>query len=132
MLTSKGYDGFFHTQGGFPAKVKDSIGEYLENCELGTERWPDPSLMLTTYLKWNGDDKPYIVCDMWVRYKEGKFDLRKMDIQKKDRYGQLIRKSELQNLSTASMPKWADAVATVNREHRQVQTPISPKKRFKL
>ena len=31
ILTDKGYNGYFHTQGAYAGKLKDSISEYLEN-----------------------------------------------------------------------------------------------------
>jgi hypothetical protein len=37
ILTEKGYDGYFHTQGAYAGKLKESISEYLVNCRNGTE-----------------------------------------------------------------------------------------------
>jgi hypothetical protein len=33
ILTDKGYNGYFHTQGAYAGKLKDSISEYLESCQ---------------------------------------------------------------------------------------------------
>ena len=41
ILTEKGYDGYFHTQGAYAGKLKESISEYLENCRNGTEVHPN-------------------------------------------------------------------------------------------
>src|SRR5690606_40105690 len=79
ILTAKGYDGYFHTQGAYAGKLKDSISEYLENCRNGTEGAPKSQLLLTGFLQWAGDDKPYVECCMWVKYLNGKFFLNKME-----------------------------------------------------
>ena len=91
---------------------------------------PKQDLLLTGYLQWSGEDKPRVECNMWVKYLNGKFSLNRMEVAKKDRFGQLLKKSELTNLSVISVPKAVDAVALVNDEPKQ-QVGKSPK-RFKL
>lgn len=130
ILTDKGYNGYFHTQGAYAGKLKESIGEYLENCQKGADSLPKQDLLLTGYLQWSGEDKPRVECNMWVKYLNGKFSLNRMEVAKKDRFGQLLKKSELTNLSVISVPKAVDAVALVNDEPKQ-QVGKSPK-RFKL
>ena len=129
-LTEKGYSGYFHTQGAYPGKLKDSICEYLESCQKGADNLPKLELLLTSYLQWSGEDKPRVECSMWVQYLNGKFSLNKMEVAKKDRFGQLLKKSELANLSVISAPKAVEAVALVNDEPKQ-KAGNSPK-RFKL
>ena len=53
-----------------------------------------------------------------------------MEIAKKDSFGQLLKKSELTNLSIISAPKLPEAIALVNDE--QKQNLGSSSKRFKL
>lgn len=130
ILTNKGYNGYFHTQGAYAGKLEDSIGEYLENCQKGTDSLPEQELLLTGYLQWAGEDKPRVQCSMWVRYLNGKFSLNRMEVVRKDRFGQLLKKSELTNLSVISVPKAVDAVALVNDEQKQ-KAGKSPK-RFRL
>lgn len=130
ILTDKGYNGYFHTQGAFAGKLKDSISEYLESCQKGTDSLPKQYLLLTGYLQWSGEDKPRVQCTMWVKYLNGKFSLNKMEVERKDRFGQLLKKSELTNLSAISAPKAVEAVALVNDEQKQ-EAGKSPK-RFKL
>ena len=67
---------------------------------------------------------------MWVKYLNGKFSLNRMEVAKKDGFGQLLKKSELANLSVMSAPKLTEAVALVNDEPKQ-KAGKSPK-RFKL
>jgi hypothetical protein len=119
ILNDKGYNGYFHTQGAYAGKLKDSIGEYLESCQKGTNSLPKQDLLLTGYLQWTGEDKPRVECSMWVRYVNGKFSLSKMEVAKKDRFGQLLKKSELSSLSTITAPKAVDAVALFNDEQQQ-------------
>jgi hypothetical protein len=129
ILTDKGYDGYFHTQGAYAGKLEESIGKYLENCQKGTESLPKQDLLLTGYLQWSGDEEPSVKCSMWVKYLNGKFSLNRMEIEKKDRFGQLLKTAELTNLSTETALKAVDAVALVNDEKKlAVQSP----KRFKL
>jgi hypothetical protein len=53
-----------------------------------------------------------------------------MEVARKDQFGQLLKKSELTNLSVISAPKAVEAVALVNEEPKQ-KAGQSPK-RFKL
>ena len=130
ILTDKGYNGYFHTQGAYAGKLKDSISDYLESCQKGTDSLPKQDLLLTGYLQWSGDDKPRVECSMWVKYLNGKFSLNKMEVARKDQFGQLLKKSELTNLSVISTPKAAEVIALVNDEQKQ-KAGKSPK-RFKL
>ena len=130
ILTEKGYNGYFHTQGAYAGKLKDSISDYLESCQKGADTLPKQDLLLTGYLQWSGEDKPRVECSMWVKYLNGKFSLSRMEIAKKDSFGQLLKKSELTNLSIISAPKLTEAIALVNDE--QKQNLGSSSKRFKL
>ena len=130
ILTDKGYNGYFHTQGAYAGKLKDSITDYLESCQKGADSLPKQDLLLTGYLQWSGEDKPRVECSMWVQYLNGKFSLNRMDVIKTDAFGQLLKKSELTNLSIISVPKAVEAVALVNDEPKQ-KAGKSPK-RFKL
>lgn len=119
ILTDKGYNGYFHTQGAYAGKLKDSIGEYLESCRKGTEGAPKPELLVTGYLQWAGEDKPHVECSMWVKCLNGKFFLSKMEVAKKDQYGQLLKQLELTNLSVVTAPKAREAIAMVSDEPTQ-------------
>ena len=130
ILTDKGYNGYFHTQGAYAGKLKDSISDYLESCQKGTDSLPKQDLLLTGYLQWSGENKPRVECSMWVKYLNGKFSLNKMEVARKDQFGQLLKKSELTNLSVISAPKAAEVVALVNDEQKQKSG--KSLKRFKL
>ena len=130
ILNDKGYNGYFHTQGAYTGKLKESISDYLESCQKVTDSLPKQDLLLTGYLQWSGEDKPRVECSMWVKYLNGKFSLSRMEIAKKDSFGQLLKKSELTNLSVISAPKLTEAIALVNDE--QKQNLGSSSKRFKL
>lgn len=126
-LIDKGFTGYFQTEGAYPGKLKESISKYLDACNDGSEKPKSPEIfLLSTYLRWLGDDKPSIKCNMWVRYKNGGFDLQKMDIERKDRYGQLLKKSEIKSLSTGSFPTVKEAIAQVSEFPQQK---LSPRKR---
>jgi len=114
LLTDKGYTGYFHTQGAYAGKLRDSISDYLQNCRNGVEGMPKPVLLVTGYLQWSGDDKPRVECSMWIKYQHGKFDLQKMQVMRKDCFGQLMKQSELTNLSAIAAPKASEAIALVS------------------
>lgn len=119
-LKDKGYKGYFQTESAYPGKLKESISEYLKACHNGTDKTNKHGLfLLSTYLQWNGDDKSRIECKMWIRYENGTFDVEKMDIKRTDRYGQLLKKTELTNLSIGSVPIVKEAIAQVTEDLKQ-------------
>lgn len=127
ILTDKGYDGYFLTEGTYPGKLKNSIGRFLEACRLGADKpLYSGSLSLRTYLDWKGADKPGVQCYMRVRYDGGQFDVQKMIIERTDRYGQSIKKAELTGLTTESVPAAKEAIACVTEKPREQ---ISTRKR---
>ena len=87
ILTEKGFNGYFHTQGAYAGKLKDSISEYLENCKNRKDSLPKEDLLLTGYLQWSGEDKPSVRCIMLVKYLRGKFSLNRMEVARKDQFG---------------------------------------------
>jgi hypothetical protein len=121
-LTDKGYDGYFHTESCCAGRLKDSISAYLEAWDNGNDAPLVANyLHLSTYLEWNGEDKPKVQCNMWVRYEDGKFDLEEteMYIIKTDRYGQLLKQSKLTNLTAGSIPTIREAIAQVSEKPKE-------------
>jgi hypothetical protein len=119
-LTDKGYDGYFHTEAAYPDKIKDSISRFLEACTNGTDKPILPNiLLLKTYLQWNGNDKPKVECNMWVKYEDGLFDVQKMNIERTDQYGHLLKQSKLADLSTGTVPTVKEAIAQVFETPKQ-------------
>lgn len=114
ILIDKGFNGFFQTQVAYPGKLKESITEFMEACNNGKESDRDENFLLSTYLQWSGDDNPSIVCDFWVRKENDGFDIHKMEITSKNRYGQFLKKAELKNLSINSIPTLKEAIAEVS------------------
>lgn len=130
ILTEKGYTGYFQTQAAYAGKLKESISEYLENCQKGADSLPKKDLLFTSYLQWSGEDKPRVECSMWIKYLNSRFALNKLEVVKKDCFGQQLKKIEMTNLSVTSVPKASEAVALVNDESKQKQ--VKSSKRFKL
>ena len=119
-LTDKGYNGFFQTEAAYPGKLKESLTEYLQACHNGTDKLNrHDTFLLSTYLQWNGHDKPRIECKLWIRHENDTFDVQKMDIERTDCYGQLLKKTELTNLSTVSVPTIKEAIAQVSEDTKQ-------------
>lgn len=123
ILTDKGYDGYFLTQGAHAGKLKDSINAYLESCRTGAGSLTKTELLVTSFLQWNGENKPFVQCCMWIKYQKEKFDLSKMEVMKRDRYGLLLKKSEWTNLSAIDAPKSVEAIAMVNDPQCQREVP---------
>ena len=114
ILTEKGYDGLFHMEGTYVGRLKDGLREYLENCPSGVCGTSKKDLLLSCYLQWKGEYKPRVECSMWVKRLNGKFFLYKMLVAKKDRLGQLLKRTELKSLSVVTAPKAVDAIALVH------------------
>ena len=129
IISDKGYNGYFTTQAAYPGKIKASISEYLENCKKGSEPIKR-EFMLMGYLQWSGEDKPRVECSLWVQHEKGNFDLLKMEIAKKDQFGQVVKHAALTNLSVVALPKIAEAIAMVNDAMKQNAVPVS--RRFKM
>ena len=129
-LTHKGYNGYFHTQSAYPGKLKDSLSEYMEACSSGKEHLPKGDLILTGYLQLAGDDRPSVQCNLWVKHENGKFDLSKMEVKKNDRFGNIIKHSELLNLSVETAPKANEAISMVSETEKQ-KNPVG-QRRFRL
>ncbi|MGV6947115.1 hypothetical protein [Sphingobacterium kyonggiense] len=130
-LTEKGYDGYFHTEASYPDKIKDSLNGFLEACKNDADKPMLPNmLMLKTYLQWNGDDKPRVECNMWVKYEDGLFDVQKMNIERTDQYGHLLKQSKLIDLSTGTVPTRKEAIALVSEAPKQKLS--SQSRRFRM
>ena len=133
ILTDKGYNGYFHTESCCAGELKDSISEFLKVWNNGKEApLLANHLHLSTYIEWNGNDKPNVMCNMWVKYENGKFNLQEteMYIRRTDRYGQLLKQSKLTNLTASSVPTVKEAIAQVSDTPKQQLS--SRSRRFKL
>lgn len=130
-LKDKGYNGYFQTAAAYPGKLKESISDYLKDCQNDTDKSNRSEiLILSTYLQWNGDDKQRIKSNLYVKHENGTFDVQKMDIVRTDCYGQVLKKSQLTNLSTGSIPTLKEAIAQVMEVPKQ-QLP-SRNRRFRM
>ncbi|EEI92319.1 hypothetical protein HMPREF0765_1934 [Sphingobacterium spiritivorum ATCC 33300] len=119
-LTDKGYDGYFQTEASYAGKLKDSISRFLEACNNGTDKPMLPNIMmLKTYLEWNAYDRPKVECNMWVKYENGLFDVQKMNIERIDQYGQLLKQSKLTDLSANSVPTKKEAIVQVSEKPKE-------------
>ena len=129
IISDKGYNGYFTTQAAYPGKIKNSISEYLENCKKGVEPLKK-EFMLIGYLQWSGENKPRVECSMWVQHEKGNFGLLKMEIARKDQFGQVLKHAALTNLSVAALPKACEAIAMVNDAMTQNTARVN--RRFKM
>ncbi|WP_240140998.1 hypothetical protein [Sphingobacterium bovisgrunnientis] len=92
----------------------------MEACKNGTNKLLYPDLLpIQTFLEWNGEDKPKVSCNMWLSHENGKFDVRKLEIERKDQYGHSMKKLELKVLSTETLPTRKEAIALVSDKPTQ-------------
>ncbi|GEM63874.1 hypothetical protein SF1_18560 [Sphingobacterium faecium NBRC 15299] len=116
ILTEKGYNGYFLTASKYPDKIKESIEAYLKCCQDGTDNQPrGDHMLLSTYLKWDGEDKPHVQCTMYVKNLGNKFFLDKMEINLAAPGNLSIKKVVLNNLTVATAPNRLEAVDMVWR-----------------
>lgn len=131
ILMDKGYDGYFHTQGAFPDRLKESIEAYLKSCQHVTDTLPvREHMLLTTFLKWNGEDEPHIVCNMYVKQLNDKFFLDKMEIDRNAPFSGSVKKVVLTNLSVVTAPTRLEAIALVSEAPKQEPTKAFKRGRF--
>lgn len=57
-LNKKGYTGYFLTNGAYPDRFVPSARAYLKAALLGKEKDPSRGLVFSTYLDWQGPDRP--------------------------------------------------------------------------
>lgn len=120
ILTDKGYRGYFHTQGAYAGKLKDSIGDYLANNRKNLGKTFKQELLVTGCLLWTDIDVPGVECSMWIRYFNGKFFLHRMEVTRKDPSGRLLKQERLSNLSAVfAVPKAKKLIAMVGSIPKQ-------------
>lgn len=129
ILSDKGYNDYFTTQGAYPGKIRESILEYLESCAAGLDKLK-PEFILSGYPQWLGDDKPRVECHMWIEHEKGTFNLQKMEIIRKDQFGQSLAQAELTNLSATTAPTKNEAIAMVSESIAQKSAVVN--KHFRL
>ena len=114
ILSEKGYDGHFQTNGGFEGKLRDSITGYLESLPRGQELVEQKKLLVTGFPEWEGSDKPSVECLMSIKHLNGKFFFSAMEIIRRDQDGQTIRRIEVKDLSVMIVPQVKEAIAMVS------------------
>ncbi len=122
VLTDKEYDGYFTTEGCCAGRLENSINAFLQVWAQGNAAPLKAGyLHLSTYLEWNGENKPKVECNMWVRYENEKFDLQhtEMYIRRTDGFGQLLKQTKLTSLDTSTIPTVKQAVALVSDTTQQ-------------
>lgn len=121
-LATKGYNvSSFQTNSGHSDSLGESIRRYLESSLLGLERKQlTDGLSLTTYLEYNGEDKPYIEANMKVKYDNHAFNIIEMQINR-NLYGFTMKKHEIRELSTDLVPQIKEAISMVKEEKKSRQ-----------
>lgn len=124
---SKGFSGYFiSTIEESPRKIKELIDEYLQTQK---DNDPEliPSLWLSTYLKWFGENESRIKCEMWLSIQNGNLVIDRIVTDKTNRDGVLMQRLEQTNLCISSLPKVQELIASVSDNPKNIKT-----KRFRL
>lgn len=128
-MEQKGYKGNFLTNGEFPDTLKGSISKYLETVIAKDSTNPNIELQLETYPEWKDEEQEHIVANMFVSLKNEKFELYRMDIRLRDRYGKTINSCSLEPISTVTLPDIKEAISKVKIQGIQKQ---AYRRRFRL
>ncbi len=67
---------------------------------------------------------------MWVKFENGLFDVQKMNIERIDQFGQLLKQFKLTDLSTGSVPTRKEAITQVSDTPKQQLS--SRNRRFRM
>lgn len=113
ILAAKGYTDSFHTNAAYPDSLEKSLRRYLDACKEGSDQLKE-DLSLECYLKYSGEDKPYVRCDMEVKYQDEKFRLIKIKISKGYCGGGLGKQAAVIVTSTDMIPDKARAIKMVD------------------
>jgi hypothetical protein len=127
-LIGKGYDGFVMSRGPSVGKLKEVVEDYLKG-HIENKVGDYEGLWFSTYVLWNGEEKPHVACDMWMKMKDGLMVVDKMIIDKKGDYGTLIKRIELKNLFLGEIPTTKEAIELVNEAR---DNKMAPAKKGKL
>jgi len=117
LLKSKGYDGYFMSNFGHPGKLEETIRKHILECYISNQ--PLNPIHLTTYTKWDGEERPYVRCHFNVNYDEEKeFQIREMSIHYNNVCGN-IRMSRLTFRNNTEIPDRQKANEITNDQRRK-------------
>jgi len=124
LLTSRGYDGMFQTNGGYPGTPNESLKKYLYETMLGNERGLIAGISLRTYAQWENEHSNSVECRFSVRLGGTRqFIVDHMSIDHRDQYGRTIKELELHILPGAEIPDKKEAIAKVMAPNQQITRP---------
>lgn len=118
LMSRKGFDGYFLSNSDFPGKLKDSLHQHMQN--VMHESTPVRPFYLTTYSLWNGEEKPYVICDFKLQYdtKAG-FSVMKLDAKcVVDRLSNPARTMEVNLGKNEDMPTCAAVNAALSPKRK--------------
>lgn len=115
LLKSKGYDGFFLTNAGYPDRFKNSIMNHFYGIISGKERNLEEGLWLSTYLRWTREsDGSSVLLDMKVDYvRLEKFQIKEICIKSEDMLGQKVREETIKDILQNNIPSIEEAIGKV-------------------
>lgn len=75
---------------------------------------------MSTYLKWEGEDKPRVLAEFSMNYRFTKgFQIKEMLILHQDAYGQTQKSIRMENTSVDKIPDCAIAIRSVSPEEEK-------------
>jgi hypothetical protein len=119
VMTGKGYDQAFLTNGGFPGSLKQSIDHYLYAVVMGSENGISNGFQLFTYLKWEGEGKENVEADFKIIVANGGLKVSSMTTTLMDGYGNSLNAKTDQVWLPSHVPTKLEAIAMLYREKQQ-------------
>lgn len=119
ILKEKGYTGSFLSGGGYPDDPEKSLARFIREATVSDFNSLQKGFWMETYLCWNGEEQDRFLASFHAAYRNGAFEVSRMDIAHKDRYGKTIADCRLGGLSTATLPDCSAAIAKVKAREEQ-------------
>lgn len=92
-----GFDGYFHTNGGFADKIDESLTRWITSYLEGLEYKQDFPVSLSTYSDWRGEDRDRTLCHFQVDYKKNAgFEVQSIEIKRLSTRSENIRTERIE------------------------------------
>lgn len=118
-LKDKGYTGSFLTNAGYPDDPEKSLSRFIGSATVADLRKIQEGFWMETFLSWKGEEQERIFATFHAAYRNGEFEVSRMDIEYKNRYGITIQNQKLDGLSAATLPDRTAAIAKVKPDEQK-------------
>ena len=95
------------------------MSRFIDEATVADLKKIQEGFHMETYLSWNGEEQERIFATFHAAFRNGEFEVSRMDIEYKNRYGIMIKNQRLDGLSTATLPDRTAAIAKVKPVEQQ-------------